>query len=171
MDAFAVSVTCGFTLPPPKKWSAFKIAFSFGLFQALMPVIGWLAGKSLSVYIQQFDHYVAFIILFLIGVRMIHKALKGADCDPIDPTNFQVLLMLSIATSIDALAVGVTFAFLEMTIILPILIIGLITFVISAFGVSLGHKLGCHLGKTAAIVGGVILIIIGIEILIKHLSI
>jgi putative Mn2+ efflux pump MntP len=169
MDAFAVSVTCGLTLPPPEKWNAFKIAFSFGLFQALMPVIGWFTGKSLSIYIQQFDHYIAFIILFLIGTRMIYKARKEGDCDPVDPTNFTVLLMLSIATSIDALAVGVTFAFLDMTIITPILIIGLITFIISTFGVILGNKLGCRLGKTAEIVGGVVLIIIGIEILIKDL--
>jgi len=169
MDAFAVSVTCGLTLPPPKKWNAFKIAFSFGMFQALMPVIGWFAGKALSVYIQQFDHFIAFIILFLIGSRMIYKALKEGDCDPIDPTNFPVLLMLSIATSIDALAVGVTFAFLNMTIVTPVLIIGLITFIISALGVSLGHRVGCRLGKTAEIVGGAILIIIGIKILIEHL--
>jgi len=169
MDAFAVSVTCGLSLPSPKKWNAFKIAFSFGLFQALMPIIGWLAGKSLSVYIQQFDHYVAFIFLLLIGIRMVYKALKEGDYNPIDPSNYQVLLMLSIATSIDALAVGVTFAFLKMTIVTPVLIIGLITFIISALGVSIGHRVGCRLGKKAEIVGGAILIIIGLKILIEHL--
>jgi len=169
MDAFAVSVTCGLSLPSPKKWNAFKIAFSFGLFQALMPIIGWFAGKSLSVYIQQFDHYVAFIILLLIGIRMVYKALKEGDCNPIDSSNYQVLLMLSIATSIDALAVGVTFAFLKMTIVTPVLIIGLITFIISALGVSIGHRVGCRLGKKAEIVGGAILIIIGLKILIEHL--
>jgi len=173
MDAFAVSITCGFTISSPKRWKALKIAFSFGFFQALMPIIGWLAGKTLSIYIKQFDHWVAFGLLTFIGIRMIYKAAdtKTDYKTIVDPSNNPMLLMLSIATSIDALAVGVTFAFLHVNIFLPVLIIGIITFFISTFGLLIGHKLGDYLGKRFEIIGGFVLIGIGIKILIEHLNI
>jgi len=170
MDAFAVSISCGFTVPSPKRWNALKIAFSFGLFQAVMPVIGWSIGRFFSNYIEAFDHWIAFILLSFIGIRMIYNAIVSDECETVvDPTNIKTLLMLSIATSIDALAIGVTFAFLQIQIITPVLIIGIITFIISSIGLLIGHKLGCYFEKRVEIFGGIVLIGIGIKILVEHL--
>ena len=170
MDAFAVSITCGFTILQPKRWKALKIALSFGMFQAIMPIIGWFAGRTFSAYIERFDHWIAFGLLSIIGSRMIYNAITMKECETIiDPSDIKTLFMLSIATSIDALAVGVTFAFLQLNIITPVLIIGLITFFISVIGLLIGHKLGCHFGKRFEIFGGIVLIGIGIKILIEHL--
>ncbi|MDO9548400.1 MAG: manganese efflux pump MntP family protein [Candidatus Marinimicrobia bacterium] len=170
MDAFAVSISCGFTVPSPKRWNAMKIAASFGAFQAIMPVIGWSVGRFFSSYIEAFDHWIAFILLGFIGIRMIYNAIASDKCETVaDPTDLKTLLILSIATSIDALAVGVTFAFLQIHIISPVLIIGIITFLISSIGLLIGHKLGRYFEKRIEIFGGVVLIGIGIKILIEHL--
>jgi len=170
MDAFAVSISCGFTISSPKHWNALKIAFSFGAFQAVMPVIGWSVGRFFSAYIEAFDHWIAFILLSFIGIRMIYNAIASDECATIvDPTDLKTLLMLSIATSIDALVIGVTFAFLQIQIIRPVLIIGIITFVISSAGLLIGHKLGRYFEKRVEIFGGIVLIGIGIKILIEHL--
>ncbi|HDP68355.1 MAG TPA: manganese efflux pump [Candidatus Marinimicrobia bacterium] len=170
MDAFAVSIGCGLTVPSPKRRNAFKIAFSFGAFQAVMPVIGWWVGRFFAQYIKKFDHWIAFGLLFLIGIRMIYNALKSGKCESVsNPTNFKTLFLLSIATSIDALIIGVTFAFLQIRIITPVLIIGIITFAMSSIGLLIGHRLGCYFEKRAEIFGGIVLVGIGVKILIEHL--
>lgn len=170
MDAFAVSISCGLTVPSPKRRNALKIASFFGAFQAMMPVIGWSIGRYFSIYIENFDHWIVFILLSFIGSRMIYNAQVSDECKSVvDPSNIKTLLMLSIATSIDALAVGVTFAFLHIQIITPVLIIGLITFLISSIGLLIGHKLGCYFEKRVEIFGGIVLIGIGIKILVEHL--
>ena len=170
MDAFAVSITSGITIKCLRIKHAFRIAFFFGAFQAIMPVIGWLAGIGLKQYVENFDHWIAFGLLVFIGGKMIYEAVWIKEIEKkCDPLNLIVLLGLAIATSIDALAVGVTFAFLKVSIFTPALIIGCITFVISLGGVYLGNKAGDRLGSTMEVVGGLILIGMGIKILIQHL--
>jgi len=170
MDAFAVSISSGVVLKNIKLGDAVKISFFFGMFQALMPVIGWLAGLSLQNYISEVDHWVAFGLLSIIGLRMIYGSLKGNDGkNGINPLEIPVLFMLSIATSIDALVVGISFAFLHVSIITPAVIIGIITFFLSFIGVFIGNKLGKLFTKKIEIIGGIILISIGIKILAEHL--
>jgi putative Mn2+ efflux pump MntP len=170
MDAFAVSITCGLAIQPHNRHKFLRVPLAFGGFQAIMPVIGWLAGQTLQKYILDFDHWIAFGLLAYIGGHMIYESITTKECAPeFDPSDHQLLLGLSIATSIDALAVGVTFAFLEMTIIVPVIIIGIITFIISLSGIYIGKRVGCYLGKKVEIFGGVVLIGIGVKILIEHL--
>ncbi|MDD5766583.1 MAG: manganese efflux pump MntP family protein [Candidatus Marinimicrobia bacterium] len=172
MDAFAVAISCGLTLKPPKMRNALRLSGSFGAFQALMPVIGWALGQTLAKYIQNVDHWIAFVLLVFIGGKMIYESLDKDSCENhIDPSNNKVLLTLSIATSIDALAVGVTFAFLQFNIIFPVLYIGITTFCITLLGVYIGKKIGGMLGKKVEIFGGLVLIGIGAKILIEHLCI
>ena len=172
MDALAVSVANGFMIKQLRLRHAFRIAFFFGFFQALMPLIGWAAGITFSQYIKTFDHWIAFGLLILVGGRMIWESVSSSQKDAVAKNclHFPTLLMLSIATSIDALAVGVSFAFLDITIWLPILVIGLITFVICFIGVNIGSKLGPIFGNKLGIIGGLVLIGIGIKILIEHLG-
>ena len=170
MDAFAVSISGGLAMKQLKIGKALKIAVFFGSFQAIMPVLGWLVGLNFRNLIASFDHWVVFGILSFIGGKMIYDAVKiESNKDKIDHTAMYVLLMLSVATSIDALAVGVSFAFLNISIITPIIIIGIITFFLSFLGVFIGHRLGHFFEKKIEIVGGLILIGIGIKILIEHL--
>lgn len=171
MDAFAVSVASGFAVKDLKLQNALKIAFSFGLFQALMPIIGWLAGFSLRDFLSGIDHWIAFGLLSLIGLRMIYESMRlEAKEKEINPLNNYVLFLLSIATSIDALAVGLSFAFLKIVIVTPVIIIGVVTFLLSLIGVMIGNRLGHFFEKKIEIVGGLILIGIGLKILIEHLS-
>ncbi|MGI5838781.1 MAG: manganese efflux pump MntP family protein [bacterium] len=177
MDAFAVSVTNGITIKGLQFRHAFKIAFFFGFFQAFMPVLGWTAGVRFSEYIIAFDHWVAFIVLAMIGGKMIYESLKEADGQSEaavvreDPVNNRTLTMLAVATSIDALAVGVSFSFLNIAIFTAALIIGCITFCLSFAGVMFGEKCGQFLQKKAEVLGGVILILIGTKILLEHTGI
>lgn len=169
MDAFAVSVSNGMAIPNLRLKDALKFGFYFGFFQALMPLIGWAAGRLFSSYITAFDHWIAFILLAYIGGKIIYDALQH-DCEEAKGnTQFGVMIVLAIATSIDALAAGVTFAFLPVSIFSSILIIGLITFVICSVGALLGKCAGCALGSRAQILGGVILIIMGLKILVEHI--
>ncbi len=168
MDAFAVSLSNGMAIPDLKLKDALKFGFFFGLFQALMPLIGWAAGKLFSGYITAFDHWVAFILLGYIGAKMILDA-SHCDDETKASTRLGVLLVLAIATSIDALAAGVTFAFMAINIWSSILIIGLITFVLCTIGALLGKCAGCALGQRAQIVGGIILIVMGLKILVEHI--
>lgn len=172
MDSLAVSVANGIMIKKLHVRHAFRIAFSFGFFQAIMPLIGWAAGITFSIYIKEIDHWVAFGLLTLVGSRMIWESISSSKKDEAvkNCLHFPTLLILSLATSIDALAVGVSFAFLDMTIWFPILLIGLITFVICFFGVILGKKLGPFFGNKLGIIGGLVLIGIGIKILIEHLA-
>jgi putative Mn2+ efflux pump MntP len=172
MDALAVSVSNGIMIQKLHIKHAFRIAFFFGLFQAIMPLIGWAAGITFSQYIKEVDHWIAFGLLGLVGGRMIWGGLprNSREEEIRNCLHFPTLLLLSIATSIDALAVGVSFAFLEISIWLPILLIGAITFFVCFFGVLVGNRLGPLLGKNLEIIGGIVLIAIGFKILIEHLT-
>jgi len=170
MDAFAVSVTEGLSVREKRMKSCLRIGFCFGGFQALMPVVGWLAGLRLEKWITSFDHWVAFGLLAFVGIRMIvgsyateSKKKNGARLGNAE------LLMLGVATSIDALAVGLSFAFLKVAIIWPAVFIGLVTFSLSSVGVLLGRKIGAHAQGHLERLGGVILIAIGLKILVEHL--
>ncbi len=170
MDAFAVSMASGISLKKSYVLWACIIALFFGGFQALMPVIGWFGGSLFQAYIESFDHWIVFGLLLIIGCRMIYEAFfSHPEKKLIRPTNLLVLLGLAIATSIDALAVGLSFSLLNAPIFLPALIIGIVTFIISFCGVMLGRLMGLRFGKCAHILGGVVLIGIGIKILLEHL--
>jgi putative Mn2+ efflux pump MntP len=171
MDAFAVAISSGLAMERIRIKNALKIGIAFGLFQAGMPILGWLAGSRLRTLISELDHWVAFGLLALIGGKMIYEAVC-THCDEraVNALDNKTLLGLSIATSIDALAVGISFAFLEKAVFVPSLIIGSVTFLLSTCGVLLGHRFGCYLGKRVEIVGGLVLIAIGFKILIEHLS-
>ena len=172
MDAFAVSIANGITIKRGRIPNALKIAFSFGMFQAVMPVIGWLAGRTLVNFVSSVDHWIAFLLLSYIGWKMIYEAVKSGKCEKaakecVGPDISQ-LFILSVATSIDALAVGITFAFLNISIVCPVIIIGLITFTFSFIGFFAGNRLGLLFGNKIEIFGGCILIGIGLKILIDH---
>lgn len=173
MDAFAVSLTNGMLQNKIRLQNALTIAISFGFFQALMPVIGFYAGKSFSTNIHSIGPWIAFSLLFLIGGKMIYEGLKKHDPDQDDQPNkvvtFRMLLGMSIATSIDALAVGVSLALLESDILLPSLLIGSITFVICFAGVYIGKHFGKRFIKHPEILGGIVLIAIAIKILVEGL--
>jgi len=170
MDAFAVSITSGITIKRLKINHALRIAAFFGSFQAFMPVIGWLAGLGLISFISGIDHWIAFGLLVFIGCKMIYESIKiESREDKSNPLNFYVLLMLSVATSIDALAVGLSFAFLKISIATPIIIIGAVTFLLSFLGVFAGNKFGHFFENKIEIVGGIVLIGIGLKILVEHL--
>lgn len=171
MDAFAVSITNGITIQCLKLRYAIRIAVFFGGFQALMPLIGWLAGLGLKQYVESFDHWIAFALLLFIGAKMIYEAIWIDEVEKkCDPLNLVVLLGLAIATSIDAMAVGITFAFLHVAILLPAIIIGVITFALSLAGVFIGNCLGDRIGSKMEVVGGIILIGMGLKILLEHLG-
>ena len=170
MDAFAVSLSNGMVIQNLRVKDALKFGIFFGFFQMLMPLLGFLAGKLFSEYIMALDHWIAFVLLGYIGLKMIVDAKKGED-EASGSTEFRVLLILAIATSIDALAAGITFAFMPiaMGIWAAVGVIGLITFLLCTLGALLGKRAGDALGCRAQIVGGAILICMGIKILIEHL--
>jgi putative Mn2+ efflux pump MntP len=170
MDAFAVSIASGLTIKHPTINNALKIAIFFGFFQAVMSLIGWLAGLSLRDFISGVNHWIAFGLLSLIGCKMIYDSVKiKSSEEEINPLNVYVLLVLSVATSIDALVVGVSFAFLKIFIVTPIVVIGIVTFLLSFLGVFVGDRSGQFFENKIKIVGGLILIGIGIRILVEHL--
>jgi putative Mn2+ efflux pump MntP len=167
MDAFAVSITSGITLKDLRISNAVTIALFFGSFQAFMPVIGWLAGLYVRAFIMGIDHWIAFVLLSLIGCKMIFEL--GPEGKELDPLNIPVLLVLAIATSIDALAVGLSLSFLNIAIVTPALIIGATTFSLSFLGVFLGNISGHFFENKIEIIGGLILIGIGTKILVEHI--
>ncbi len=169
MDAFAVSIATGMSLPVLTYRHVFRLAFHFGLFQSLMPVLGWMAGKSLADWIGAYDHWIAFCLLAFIGGRMLWEACTGGEEKSVqDPTRGWLLVTLSIATSLDALAVGLTMAFLKVLVWGPSLVIGLITASLVTIGIRSGHRLGGRCGKWAQITGGLVLVAIGVRIVISH---
>ena len=171
MDAFAVSICKGLSLSEIKAKSAVKVGIWFGGFQALMPLIGFLLGVRFKDYITAVDHWIAFVLLALIGINMIKEAFSG-DEESLDASlSFKKMFPLAVATSIDALAVGITFAFLSVDILPAVSFIGIITFVLSTLGVYVGHIFGVKYKKSAEIAGGTILIILGIKILLEHMGI
>ena len=170
LDAFAVSVTSGVAIKNLRLKHALAIAVTFGGFQAIMPLIGWLAGVRLQQFLGNIDHWIAFGLLSLIGGKMIYEAFQLDDAEKADnPLKTSVLLVLGIATSIDALAVGVTFAMIKVAIITPTIIIGLVTFILSLAGVYIGDAFGHFFEKKIEIFGGLVLIGMGLKILIQHL--
>lgn len=171
MDAFAVALATGMALNPLTGRHLFRLGFHFGLFQALMPVTGWLAGKSFQHLIASYDHWIAFTLLAFVGGKMIHEALSPAEEEAdSDPTRGMTMVMLSVATSIDALAVGLSLAMLGVSIWTPALVIGLVAGVLTVCGMLLGRRVGAAWGKRVEIFGGVILILIGLKILLEHLQ-
>lgn len=175
MDAFAVSVCKGLSTSDVRPLNMLCAGLWFGLFQALMPLIGYLLGVNFSSLIQSVDHWIAFILLSLIGANMIREAVSSKEeCEVADTGSsyaFKVMLPLAVATSIDALAVGVSFAFLSVDIIPAICFIGVCTFILSAAGVKIGSVFGNRFEKKAEIAGGIILILMGLKILLEHLGV
>ena len=169
MDAFSVSISHGLVNKSVKLTNALKLGISFGSFQTIMPVFGWLAGVSVIDLIAGFDHWIALGLLCFIGSRMIYESTKMGFEKLISSLSIGMLLMLSIATSIDALAVGLSLSFLNVPIAAPAIIIGIVTFSLSFVGVYLGNHFGHFLGNKVEIVGGLILIAIGIRIFLEHL--
>ena len=171
MDAFAVATTTGIQLPRVTLRHNFRLAWHFGFFQALNTVIGWTGGLAVRSLIDAFDHWVAFSLLLIIGGKMIHEAFWGKEnCEDRDPTRGFRLILLSVATSIDALAVGLSLSLLHISIWVPALVIGLVALIFTTVGLHLGHAVGCRLplGKTSDLLGGIVLIAIGIHILFEH---
>lgn len=171
MDAFAVSVCKGLAMKKMSWKKAIIIGLYFGIFQAVMPVIGYFLGTTFERFITNVDHWVAFILLVGIGINMVKEAFDKESENRNDNVDVKTMLVLSIATSIDALAIGITFACLKIHIVMPVITIGLITFIISVIGVKIGNRFGDKYGKKAEIMGGVILILLGIKILLEHLEI
>lgn len=176
MDCFAVSIASGILLKHTRWRPMLTMAFFFGFFQALMPLVGWAAASLFSHLIEDVDHWIAFGILAFLGIRMIRESLKEEECrHAFDPTRLKVVMAFAVATSIDALAVGVSFAFVGMkgaTDILPAVgIIGFVSFVLSLAGLLFGIRCGCGLARRlrAEMLGGIILVIIGCKILVEHL--
>ena len=170
IDSFAVSVCSGLNLPHIRFIQAVKIAIFLALFQAGMPLIGWLVGNSMKSLIEPVDHWIAFGLLSLIGGKMIIESLIGSESREIkNPLEIKVILMLSLATSIDALAVGFSFATLLDKIVVAVIVIGAVTFIASMLGILLGKKTGPKFNRYSEIAGGLILIFIGSRILFEHL--
>lgn len=169
MDAFAVSICAGTNECTRGKRPTFRLAFHFGLFQFMMPVIGWFLGSGVYKYIEVYDHWVVLILLSFVGIKMIKSGLdKSNQIKKGDLSKGMNLIILSIATSLDALAIGISFAMLQTDIWYPSIIIGIVTASLSIIGVQLGNKLGTKFGKKMEIAGGIILILIGIRIFLQH---
>lgn len=169
MDAFAVSVGKGLSVGRTRLRHALSVGLWFGGFQALMPLIGYFIGSSFASFVTEIDHWIAFGLLFLIGANMIRESVMNDDDNVDSSFSFRTMLVLAIATSIDALACGISFAFIGVKIWEAVLIIGLTTFILSILGLKTGSFLGERFHKGAGIAGGIVLIAIGIKILIDHL--
>ena len=170
MDAFAVSVCKGLAMPKCTFKKAAIVGLWFGGFQALMPAIGYILGAQFHEAIASIDHWIAFVLLALIGGNMIHEALDNDEEEADASLDVKPMFLLAVATSIDALAIGITFAFLKVNIIPAVCFIGIVTFIISFAGVKIGNVFGARYKNKAEIVGGVILILLGLKILLEHLG-
>jgi len=177
MDAFAVSISSGICIPDLKPRHALRAASSFGLFQFLMPVAGWLLGSTFSGLIQGVDHWIAFGLLAIVGGKMVFEAIKARDgeaCEDDEKAasilNLTGLLILSVATSIDALAVGLSYSVLGTPILLPAAIIGIVTFALCVVGCEFGKRIGAKFERWATLAGGIVLVGIGAKIAIEHLA-
>lgn len=170
MDAFAVSVCKGLAMPKCTFKKAAIVGLWFGGFQALMPAIGYILGAQFQEAIASIDHWIAFVLLALIGGNMIHEALDNDEEEADASLDVKTMFLLAVTTSIDALAIGITFAFLKVNIIPAVCFIGIVTFIISFAGVKIGNVFGARYKNKAEIVGGVILILLGLKILLEHLG-
>ncbi len=172
MDAFAVAICKGLATPKVALRHMLIAGLWFGGFQALMPLIGYFLGTTFSEYIEAYDHWIAFVLLAFIGVNMIREAISGEEEESNSCFGFKTMLVMAIATSIDALAVGVTFALLpDVNIFVAVGSIGVITFVLSALGVKLGNIFGAKYKSRAELAGGIILVLMGLKILLEHLGV
>mgnify|MGYP003516466044 FL=1 len=171
MDAFAVSVCKGLALKKVSLSQMVVVGFWFGGFQALMPVIGYYLGKTFSGYITAFDHWIAFGLLAFIGINMILESRKATCETTSNDLGFKTMLLMAVATSIDALAVGISLAFLNSNIWVAAIVIGIVTFILSLLGVKIGNKFGDRFGAKAELAGGIILVLLGTKILLEHLGI
>ncbi len=170
MDAFAVSIVSGASYKRLKIKHALRIALFFGGFQAIMPLIGYMAGLSIKAYIGLYDHWVAFGLLSAVGSKMIYESFKISSAeDNFNPSKILILLILSVATSIDALAIGITLSFLRISLVTAVVIIGLVTFILSYLGVFIGKRFGHFFENKIEAIGGAILIGLGLKILFEHL--
>jgi putative Mn2+ efflux pump MntP len=170
MDAFAVCLGAGTQERNLGSRPTFRLAFHFGLFQFLMPVLGWFVGKTIEHYITSYDHWIAFGLLAFVGGRMVWSAFRADEgAKKIDPSRGWTLVLLSIAVSIDALAVGLSLGIIDQTIWVPAVVIGIVTGLVSWLGLELGNRMGERFGKRMEIIGGIILILLGIRILLAHL--
>ena len=170
MDAFAVSVCKGLAMPKCTFKKAAIVGLWFGGFQALMPAIGYILGAQFQEAIASIDHWIAFVLLALIGGNMIHEALDNDEEEADASLDVKTMFLLAVATSIDALAIGITFAFLKVNIIPAVCFIGIVTFIISFAGVKIGNVFGARYKNKAEIVGGIILILLGLKSLLEHLG-
>lgn len=170
MDAFAVAVCKGLAMPEMSWKNTGIVGLYFGGFQGLMPFLGYLLGSKFSGTIESYDHWIAFVLLALIGGNMIKEAFENGEAAADPSLNIKTMTLMAVATSIDALAVGVTFAFLQVRILPAVLFIGSITFLLSAAGVKIGNVFGCRYQKKAEFAGGLILILMGLKILLEHLG-
>ena len=171
MDAFSVSISYGLINHSFKPKNAIKLGLSFGSFQTIMPILGWFAGTNIIEFISGFDHWIAFVLLSFIGSKMIFESTQPTSKKLLNSLNLSVLMLLSVATSIDALAVGLSLSFLRVSVTTPAIVTGLVTFTLSVMGVYFGNRFGHLLGNKVEMIGGSILIIIGLRILLEHLSI
>lgn len=170
MDATAVSLGVGTTVHASRLRSRVRLAFHFGLFQFLMPVLGWFGGSLFSRYIQSIDHWVVFALLGFVGGKMIREGMDHSGERHVrDPSRGRTMVMLSLATSLDAMAIGVSLALLKVDVWYPAAVIGIVTAFLSYLGITLGRRLGQRFGKRMEIVGGAVLILIGARILVQHL--
>lgn len=170
MDAFAVSIGVGTGQQANGNRSRLRLAFHFGIFQGGMTLLGWLAGSTIARYISNFDHWLAFVLLAYVGIGMIRNGFgKEEKRYTVDPSKGRMMVILSVATSIDALAVGLSMAMIDTPVVVPSIVIAVVTFFLSIIGLFAGRKLGEVAGKRMEIVGGVILLILGIRIVVTHL--
>ncbi|PWR71504.1 manganese efflux pump MntP [Methanospirillum lacunae] len=169
MDCFAVSIAAGIAVRESRLSVISRIAILFGLFQTGMTLLGWAGGSFIIAWIEPFDHWIAAILLGIIGGKMIQEGLSDSDEKGIDFYSVSVLLLLAVATSIDALAVGLSLAVLKVQILIPALIIGVCAVVMSGAGFLIGERFGDHIGSKAEIIGGIVLIFIGLKILAEHI--
>ncbi len=170
MDAFAVAICKGLAMKKLSLKKALIIGLWFGGFQALMPTVGYLLGTRFESYVTSIDHWIAFVLLALIGANMVKESLSKEENSANDATDFKTMFLLAVATSIDALAVGVTYAFLQVEIVPAVAFIGIITFTLSLVGVKIGNVFGLKYKAKAELAGGIILIVMGIKILLEHLG-
>jgi putative Mn2+ efflux pump MntP len=170
MDAFAVALGVGTTRKEVWFRPGFRLSFHFGLFQFIMPIMGWTVGETIVRFVASWDHWLAFGLLAYVGGKMVKESFEeGAHHNGSDPTRKWTLVMLSIATSIDALAVGLSLAMLHVQILYPSIVIGLVAAAMTALGLALGKRLGVQFGKRMELVGGLVLIGIGLRVLVSHL--
>ena len=171
MDAFAVSICKGISMKKMNWKKAIIVGLYFGIFQALMPIIGYFLGSTFEDLVTHIDHWIAFALLAIIGGGMIKESFEYDNENKNDDVSFKIMIVLAIATSIDALAVGITFAFLNVNLLLAVSLIGIITFILSVAGTKIGNRFGDKYESKAELVGGIILVLLGVKILLEHLGV